>query len=67
MKGLFTKTQRDKLSDILINIGTVIFVSSVAPALLGIAKIETIVFIAGFVLTFLFWLFSIVLVGGVKK
>lgn len=67
MKGLFTKTQLDKLSDILINIGTVLFASSVAPPLLRIAKIESFVFIAGLVLTFVCWLFSIIVVKGVKR
>ncbi len=67
MKGLFTKTQLDKLSDILINIGTVIFASSVVPPVLRIAKIENAVFIAGLILTFISWSFSIIVVKGAKR
>ena len=62
MRAYLTKSQLDKLSDILINMGTVLFASVVVSFLLRIGVVEAGVFFAGLLLTFLCWSASILVV-----
>lgn len=54
----FTDAQLDKLADVFISMGTVIFALTVIPFFLKTEKIEVLVFFAGSLLTFLCWFFS---------
>ena len=67
MKTLLSNSQLDKLADVLINMGTVIFAVAVVPFFLKTEKIEPRVLFAGLALTFLCWSASIVLVRSKKR
>lgn len=63
----FTYAQLDKLADILINIGTVLFASVVVPFFVRIYQIADFVFYGGLLLTFICWFFTIVIARRIKR
>jgi hypothetical protein len=67
MQLLFTDSQLDKLSDILIVIGEVLFASVVVPFFLGIDKVELPVIISALWLMTVSWVGSLLIVKGGKQ
>ncbi len=67
MNGAFSASQLDKLADILIGIGQVLFASIIVPFLFNLDTVESGVIPSGLVLMFGSWIFSLVLIKKVKK
>lgn len=66
MRTLLSNAQLDKLADVLINMGTVIFAVAVVPFFL-VKEFDEGAFYTGVVLTFVCWVSSIIIVRRNKK
>lgn len=67
MEQFFSDSQLDKLSDILIAIGQILFASIIVPSLFGLDKIEPGVIPSGLALMLGSWIFSLWVIREVEK
>lgn len=62
-----TDSQLEKISDILVVIGEVLFISFVIRFFVGFGKPNILVIILGSILTIVCWVFSVIIVKRVKR
>lgn len=62
-----TDSQLEKISDILVVIGEVLFISFVIRFFVGFDKPNVLVIILGSILTIICWVFSVIIVRRVKR